>query len=92
MSDADLAQLARLLDLTTHTYPKMRPDPTSPGVVRLDHFSGLFLERGPRDGEWVLEARTWGRPAPDTVRGWEVVAGWVARQLDPTGVVVRTVS
>ena len=46
MGDADLALLARLLDLSTHMYPKMRPDPTSPGVARLDHFSGLFLERG----------------------------------------------
>lgn len=87
MSDTDLARLARLLDLTTHMYPKMRPDPTGPGVARLDHFSGLFLERGPREGEWVLEARTWGRPAADTVREWEVVAAWVARQLDPAAAV-----
>src|SRR5690242_20500405 len=43
MGDADLALLARLLDLSMHTHPKLRPDPTSPGVARLDHFSGLFL-------------------------------------------------
>ena len=60
MTDADLARLARLLDLSTHIYAKQRPNPTSPGVARLDHFSGLFLERGPSEGEWVLEARTWG--------------------------------
>ena len=50
MSDADLAVLAHVLDLSTHMYPKMRPDPNSPGVARLDHFSGLFLERGADEG------------------------------------------
>jgi hypothetical protein len=44
MSDADLAVLAHVLDLSRHMYPKMRPDPNSPGVARLDHWSGLFLE------------------------------------------------
>ena len=58
MSDSDLAVLAQLLDLWTHMYPKMRPDPNSPGVARLDHFSGLFLERGAEEGMWVL------KPAP----------------------------
>ena len=84
MSDSDLELLRRLLDLTTHTHPKMRPDPNSPGVVRLDHFSGLFLERGERDGEWVLEARTWGNPAPESVHEWHLLAAFAARQLDPT--------
>lgn len=84
MTDADLARLARLLDLSTHMHPKMRPDPTSPGVVRLDHFSGLFLERGGLDGQWVLEARTWGNPAPETVHEWHLLAAFAARQLDPT--------
>lgn len=84
MSDSDLARLARLLDLSTHMHPKMRPDPTSPGVARLDHFSGVFLERGARAGAWALEARTWGRPAPQSVHEWEVVAAWAARQLDPS--------
>jgi len=78
MSDPDIARLARLLDLTTHMHPKMRPDPTSPGVARLDHFSGLYLERGDEAGEWVLEARTWGRPAPESVREWEQRAVWAA--------------
>ena len=84
MGDADLAKLARLLDLSTHMYSKMRPDPTSPGVARLDHFSGLYLERCADEGEWVLEARTWGKPAAETVREWRFLAAWAARQLDPT--------
>jgi hypothetical protein len=84
MSASDLALLARLLDLSTHTYQKMRPDPTSPGVARLDHFSGLFLERGQADGQWVLEARTWGNPAPVSVHGWHLLSADAARQLDPT--------
>src|ERR1019366_8990274 len=83
ISDCDLALLARLLDLSTHMYPKMRPDPNSPGVARLDHFSGLFLERGAEEGQWRLEARTWGRPAPETVHEWHVLAAQAARQLDP---------
>ncbi|HET8979352.1 MAG TPA: hypothetical protein VFN87_14405 [Solirubrobacteraceae bacterium] len=83
LSAADLARLARLLDLATHMPPKMRPDPTSPGLARLDDYSGLFLERGAEDGCWVLEARTWGRPPADTVRGWQVIATQAARVLDP---------
>ena len=74
MSDPDLAVLARVLDLSTHMQQKMRPDPNSPGVARLDHFSGLFLERGGDEGRWVLEARTWGDPAPRSVHEWHVLA------------------
>lgn len=84
MSDTDLARLARVLDLSTHMYPKQRPDPTSPGVARLDHFSGLYLERGVSDAEWVLEARTWGNPAPESVHEWHLLAADAARELDPT--------
>ncbi len=83
MSDSDVARLARTLDLWTHMHPKMRPDPTSPGVARLDHFSGLFLERGAEDGKWVLEARTWGSPAPESVHEWHMLAAQAARQLNP---------
>ena len=83
MGDADLALLARLLDLSTHMHPKMRPDPTSPGVARLDHFSGLFLERGADEDEWVMKARTWGRPAAQSVHEWHLLAAQAARQLDP---------
>jgi len=84
MTDGDIALLARTLDLTTHMYPKMRPSPNSPGVARLDHFSGLFLERGPADGYWILEARTWGHPAPRRIHEWQVMTAGAARLLDPT--------
>ena len=83
MSDADLTVLARVLDLSTHMYPKMRPDPNSPGVARLDHFSGLFFERGADEGRWMLEGRTWGKPAPQTVHEWHLLAAQAARLLDP---------
>jgi len=84
MTDADLARLARMFDLATHMYPKQRLNPTSPGVARLDHFSGLYLERGSTDGEWVLEARTWGQPAAASVHEWHLLAAQAAHQLDPS--------
>lgn len=83
MDDPDIALLARTLDLTTHMYPKMRPSPNSPSVARLDHFSGLFLERGRADGYWVLEARTWGHPAAKSIHEWQLIAAGAARLLDP---------
>lgn len=83
MSDAELACLGHALDISTHLQPKMRPDPNSPGVARLDDSSGLYLERGPRDGGWLLQARTWGRPAPSTVHEWQVLAAQAAGRLDP---------
>jgi hypothetical protein len=82
MGDPDLALLARLLDLSTHMYPKMRPDPTSPGVARLDHFSGLFLQRGADQDQWVMQARTWGNPAAQSVHEWHLLAALAARQFD----------
>jgi hypothetical protein len=82
MSDADLAVLARVLDVSTHMRQKLRPDPNSPGVARLDHFSGLFLERGDEHGRWLLQARTWGNPAPRSVHEWYVLAAQAARQFD----------
>jgi hypothetical protein len=83
MSDHDVALLVRTLDLTTHMSPERSGSPASPGAVRLDHYSGLFLEHGPADGRWVLEARTWGHPAPETVHEWRVLAAGAARLLDP---------
>jgi len=83
MSDGDVALLVRTLDLTTHMYPKLHRSPTSPGVVRLDHHSGLFLERGSVEGVWVLEARTWGQPAAKSIHEWHVLAVGAARMLDP---------
>lgn len=83
MGDRDLAVLARLLDISTHAQAKMRPDPTAPGVARLDDFSALFLEREPEPDRWVLRARTWGRPAPQAVHRWQIVAALAAHRLDP---------
>lgn len=84
MSDSDLALLARTLDMTLHTYPKLRPSPASPGIVRLDHYSGLFLKHGGVEGQWVLEARTWDHPAPKSTHEWHVLAAGAARLLDPS--------
>jgi hypothetical protein len=83
MTDPDIALLVRTLDLTTHMYPKLRRIPASPGAVRLDHYSGLFLEYGAATDQWVLEARTWGHPAPENVHEWQVLAANAARLLDP---------
>lgn len=83
MSDRDTARLARVLDMSMHMSPKMRPDPTSPGTARLDHHSGLFLERGDADGRWLLQARTWGDPSPQTVHEWHLLAALAAHRLDP---------
>ena len=83
MSDLDLDRLRSVLDLCTHMHPQMRPDPNSPGVARLDHHSGLFLERGAGESQWLLQARTWGRPTPPTVHEWQLLAAQAAHQLDP---------
>jgi len=84
MSDSGLGLLAHTLDLTTHMDPKMRPSPNSPGVERLDHFSGLFLKRRAAEGRRVFEARTWGRPATHIVHEWQLLAADAAHRLDPT--------
>lgn len=83
MNDQDAAVLSRTLDLATHLHPKLHNSPASPGVLRLDFDSGLFLQHGPREGDWVLQGRTWGHPAPSTVREWHVNAAMAAHQLDP---------
>lgn len=84
MGDADLARLAKNLGLTTCMHPKMRPSPTSPGVARLDFYSGLFLLRGATDLDWLLEARTWGDPPASLVHDWHIRAAFAACQVDPT--------
>ncbi len=90
MSDRDLARLAGSLDLSTRPQPTIRPHrdrgprPDTPGFARLDHYSGLFLRRGAVDGKWLLEARTWGRPAAQSIHEWHVLAAGAARALDPT--------
>jgi hypothetical protein len=82
MDEGDLAQLARRLDLTTHA--KLLPSHTSLAFRRLDHASGLFLERGPDEGRWTLKARTWDHPASQSVHEWHVLAASAANQLDPS--------
>jgi hypothetical protein len=84
MSDPDIAVLARTLDLVTHMHPKLHDSPTSPGVVRLDFHSGLFLKRGPDERHWVLEGRTWGHPSPSIVHDWHLCAAAAAHRLDPS--------
>ena len=83
MSDPDIALLARTLGLTAHMHPRLSPSPNGPGAVRLDHHSGLFLKRGASDGQWLLEARSWGHPAPERIHEWQVLAAGAARLLDP---------
>lgn len=84
MSDADIHRLNSVLGMDTHLHPKLRESPASPGVSRLDFFSGLFLVRGDGPPDWRLEGRTWGAPAPESVHGWHLVAADAARLLDPT--------
>src|SRR5581483_6650333 len=75
---------------STRVQPTIRPGHDAarrhdtPGFARLDHYSGLFLKRGMVEGEWLLEARTWGRPAAQSVHEWHVLAAGAAHQLDPT--------
>jgi len=85
LTDADLARLRTALDLVTYIQPKPGVSAASPGVVPLDLWSGLFLVRGEGDGEgeWALEARTWGDPPAAVVREWKVRAAIAAHQLDP---------
>lgn len=84
MTDADLARLRSELDLVTYITPKPGVSGASLGVVPLDFWSGLFLVRGNREGEWVLEGRTWGLPPDAVVHGWHVRAALAARELDRT--------
>lgn len=83
MGDMDLTHLRSELDLVTYLTPKPGVSGASPGVARLDSWSGLFLERGGSSGEWRLEGRTWGSPPETTVHEWHVRAALTARELDP---------
>jgi hypothetical protein len=83
MSNRDLALLARTLDLSTRMHPVMRPHHETPGLARLDQYSGLFLKRGVVEGQWSLEGRTWGHPPEQSVHDWHVLAAGAAHQLDP---------
>jgi hypothetical protein len=78
MSDVDIARLARVLNLDTHLHPKLHNSPARPGVMRLDFDSGLFLLRGPENGSWLLEGRTWGDPPRELVHEWHLRAAAAA--------------
>jgi hypothetical protein len=84
LNDFDLALLAQMLNLSTRMHPKDRPRHDTPGFARLDHYSGLFLKRGAIEGDWILQALTWGHPAAQSVHEWHVLAAGAAHQLDPT--------
>jgi hypothetical protein len=83
MGERDAVRLGRLLDLSLRLHPKAQPSHETPGLARLDHDSGLFLTRRAHEGEWMLQARTWGHPAAQTVHAWHVLVAGAARQLDP---------
>jgi hypothetical protein len=83
MTDADSARLRSNLDLVTYLAPKPGVSGASPGVVPLDFWSGLFLERGENDHEWTLEGRTWGHPPESLVDDWHARAALAAKELDP---------
>lgn len=86
MTAGDAARLAAEAGLDCDLVPKLPGDTVSPGLRRLDFASGLFLVRGAREGEWRLEGRTWGSPAPGAVHRWELWAVAAARALDPEAV------
>jgi hypothetical protein len=84
MDDSDTDVLARMLNLVMHMHPKTQNSPASLGVTRLDFDSGLFLNREPGNGRWMLEGRTWGHPSSQAVREWYLRAAAAAHRLDPT--------
>jgi hypothetical protein len=84
MSDRDLSSLALALDFDARVAVAGSPPEARLGPARLDHDSGLFLEAGEGQGQWVLEARTWGHPDPESVHRWNVSAATAARRIDPT--------
>jgi hypothetical protein len=84
MGGHDLAMLAGELDMSTTPRSKGDPRENHLAFARLDHFSGLFLNRSTVEGEWVLKAMTWGHPGPQPIHGWHVAAAAAAQRLDPT--------
>lgn len=84
MGEGELSRLSRASDLSMRLHPPAQDRHESPGLARLDHFSGLFLKRGVNEGEWKLEGLTWGSPTAHSVHEWHVLAAGAARRLDPT--------
>lgn len=84
MNDRDLSALVLALDFDTRVAPAGSSPDARVGPARLDHDSGLYLKAGEAPGQWVLEARTWGHPDPESVHRWNVSAATAARRIDPT--------
>jgi hypothetical protein len=77
------ADRLRSAGLTLNLHPK-HPTVVPPlGLASLGLDSGLYLVRGQDEHEWVLEGRTWGTPAPEMVRRWQLEAIFAAKRLDP---------
>jgi hypothetical protein len=84
MSDRDVSSLVLALDFDTRTAPAGSSPEARLVSARLDQDSGLFLKAGEGERQWVLEARTWGHPDPESVHRWNVSAATAARRIDPT--------
>jgi hypothetical protein len=84
MSDRDVSSLMLDLDFDTQAVAAGSAPETRLVSARLDHNSGLFLVPGEGQGQWGLEARTWGHPDSETVHRWSVSAATAARRIDPT--------
>lgn len=83
IDDRQIERLARRLAMMTHLHPKLSGAPASTASAILDRHSLLLLQRGEREGVWVLEGRTWGDPPQRAVRRWQAAAGEAAALLDP---------
>jgi hypothetical protein len=67
LEDRELAELARAVDLPARCGAEAGPRESRFGPARLDHDSGLFLSSDGAAGRWVLEGKTWGNPAAESV-------------------------
>lgn len=84
MTDMDLARSRAELDLVTYTTPGPGVSGTSPGVVPLASWSGLFLERGEDENQWILKDRSRSNPPDSAIHEWDGWAGVAAPGLDPS--------
>ncbi len=84
MTDRDVSSLVLSLEFDTQAVAAGSPPEARLVSARLSHDSGLYLKAGDGEGQWVLEARTWGHPDPSSVHRWHVWAATAARRIDPT--------
>jgi hypothetical protein len=84
MTDDESNRLRATLDLVMFISPKPGVSGASLGVVPLDFWSALYLDRGAGDDEWVLEGRTWGSPPERAVHDWYVRTALGAKEIDPS--------